>query len=321
MLVDNVKIIIKAGNGGKGASTLLRTAQTTKGGPDGGNGGNGGNVYVIGSNNINDLREFRYKKKIIAEDGVPGKKSNLFGRNAEHKTILVPLGTRITDLKSGSVIEIDQIGQKVLIAHGGLGGRGNAEFATPTNRTPLYAEPGGQGESKEILFELRIIADIGLVGLPNAGKSSILAALTNAKPEIADYPFTTLNPNIGMMGKYAIADIPGLIQGAADGKGLGISFLKHIEKTKILIHCIDITNDDLKKIYDLVRQEFSQYNPLLLNKPEIILLTKTDLIDKKLITKKIQILKKSNLPTLSCSIHDSDSIAHLRKILVKNISK
>jgi GTPase len=319
MFIDTVTITVKAGNGGNGAATLLRTAQTRKGGPDGGNGGNGGNVYVEGSSNVNDLREFRYHKKIIAENGVPGKKSNLFGKNASHKTILVPVGTRITNLDSPQVFEINHVGQKVLIAKGGVGGRGNAEFATPTNRTPMFAEPGGAGESKKMLFDLRIIAQIGLTGLPNAGKSSILAALTRAKPEIADYPFTTLNPNIGMMGKYAIADIPGLIEGAADGKGLGIKFLKHIEKTKILVHCLDISNENLLKSYELVRQEFAQFNPELLMKPELILLTKTDLINSDDISDKKKLFQKLNKEVYSCSIYDAKSIDLLKDILIKKI--
>lgn len=318
MMVDNVTLIVKAGNGGNGAATFLRNAQTAKGGPDGGNGGNGGNIYFQGSNNVDDLSEFHFKKKISAEDGVSGKSKKLFGKNASPATAYVPLGTQITDITSQNVYEITDITTPILLARGGKGGRGNTEFKTATNQAPKYAEKGSLGEEKQLFLSLKLIADIGLIGLPNAGKSSLLAALTNATPKIGDYPFTTLEPNIGMMGKYAIADIPGLIEGASKGKGLGIGFLKHIEKTKILLHCIDSSDENIEKAYETVRKEFEEYSPFLIEKEEIILLTKTDILDKKVLEKNIDVFIKRGKKVLTCSIYDDESIEALKKN-VKNM--
>lgn len=315
MLVDNIGLIVKAGNGGDGAATFLRNEMTAKGGPDGGNGGNGGNIYFQGSTNINDLREFRFKKRIEAENGVPGKHKKLFGKNAEHLTIYLPLGTRITDTVSNRIIEITDTKNPILIAKGGKGGRGNTEFKSATNQAPKYAEKGTLGEEKKLFLELRIIADVGLIGLPNAGKSSLLSVLTNATPKIGAYAFTTLEPNIGMLGKYAIADIPGLIEGASKGKGLGVEFLKHIEKTKVLVHCIDASTEDVQKAYETVRNEFKQYNISLLDKPEIILLTKTDLTDEKTIKKNVKILEKTSKKVLTASIYDPEALASLKNEL------
>lgn len=317
MLVDNITLHIKAGNGGNGAATFLRNSQTAKGGPDGGNGGNGGNIYFQGSHNVSDLRQFRFQKKIRAQDGIGGKKKKLFGKNAEHVTVFVPVGTRITDQASGEIIEITDTKTPILIATGGKGGKGNDEFKSATNQTPMFAETGGVGEEKDLLLELRIIAEIGLIGLPNAGKSSLLAVLTNATPKIGDYPFTTLEPNIGMLGKHPIADIPGLIEGASTGKGLGISFLKHIEKTKILIHCIDSTDENPKKAYETIHKEFEQYNELLLNKPEIILLTKTDLSDAKTVEKAKKVFEKMGKKVLTSSIYDAESLEKLKQEIEK----
>lgn len=315
MLVDNIPLIVKAGKGGDGAATFLRNESTAKGGPDGGNGGNGGNIYFLGSTNINDLREFRYKKNITADDGIPGKHKKLFGKNAEDLTILLPLGTRITDTASNRIIEITDTTKKVLIAKGGKGGRGNTEFKSATNQAPRYAEKGTLGEEKKLFLELRIIADIGLIGLPNAGKSSLLSVLTNANPKIGAYAFTTLEPNIGMLGNHAIADIPGLIEGASQGKGLGVEFLKHIEKTKVLVHCIDSSSADVQKDYSTIRNEFEQYNSSLLKKPEIILLTKTDLADEQMIKKNVEILKKDTKQVLTASIYEPKSLELLKKAL------
>jgi GTP-binding protein len=321
MLVDNINLIIKAGNGGDGAATFLRNEGKAKGGPDGGNGGNGGNIYFQGSTNINDLREFRYKKKIAADDGVAGKHKKLFGKNAQHLTIFLPLGTRVTDINSDKVVEIIDTKTPVLMAKGGKGGRGNTEFKSATNQAPRYAEKGTLGEEKKLFLELRIIADVGLIGLPNAGKSSLLAVLTNATPKIGDYPFTTLEPNIGMLGKHPIADIPGLIEGASKGKGLGVEFLKHIEKTKVLVHCIDSSSEDVQKAYSTVRNEFEQYNSSLLNKPEIILLTKTDLTDEKTIKTNIKLLKKNppagGKKVLTASIYKPETLGFLKQELEK----
>lgn len=315
MLIDDVTLVIKAGDGGNGAATFRRDAMTAHGGPDGGNGGSGGNVYVQGSPHVSDLREFRYKKIIKAEHGGNGTKHNGFGKNAQHIIIYVPLGTRITDIDTSTVREIESVTTPLLIAKGGVGGFGNFKFKSATNQTPKNRELGQLGQEKNIHLELRIIAEIGLIGLPNAGKSSLLAALTNATPSIGAYPFTTLTPNIGMFGTHPIADIPGLIEGASLGIGLGIKFLKHIEKTKILVHCIDITVDDPLQAYETVRKEFNVYNPLLLEKPEIIFLNKTDLVNQNQvneITTKFISLHKT---IVAGSALDEKSIHAFKKIL------
>ncbi len=317
MLVDNITLTIKAGNGGNGAATFLRNGQTAKGGPDGGNGGNGGNIYVQGSNNINDLRQFRFQKKILALDGIPGKHKKLFGKNALHTTMYVPVGTRITDTDSNNAFEVIDTVTPILLAQGGKGGRGNTEFKSATNQTPMYAEMGTLGEQKNLLLELRLIAEIGLIGLPNAGKSSLLAVLTNATPKIGNFPFTTLEPNIGMLKTHPIADIPGILEGASSGKGLGISFLKHTEKTKILLHCIDSTDENPEKAYDTIHHELQQYSHSLGNKPEIILLTKTDLADIHAIKKNKEILQSKGKKVLTCSIYDQKSLDILKQTILK----
>lgn len=317
MLVDNVTITIKAGNGGNGAATFLKSGEKSKGGPNGGNGGNGGSIYFQGSNNINDLRIFRFKKKLDADHGVPGQSRNLYGKNADDMTILVPIGTKITEIDNKKEYEITNDYSPILVARGGKGGRGNAEFKSATNQAPAYAENGTQGQRKKLFLELRLIADIGLIGLPNAGKSSLLTVLTNATPKIGDYPFTTLEPSIGIMDGHPIADIPGLIEGASSGRGLGIKFLKHIEKTKLIIHCIELSAESAKKRYETVRLEFEKFNPELLEKPEIVLLTKTDETDDKTIKKTMEIFKKMGKDVISYSFIDQASIDNLKQEIGK----
>jgi GTP-binding protein len=318
MLVDDVTITIKAGNGGNGAVSFRRNAQTAKGGPDGGNGGNGGNLYFAGSHNISDLSEFRFKKKAKAEDGVPGKKFNLYGRNGEDLTIVVPIGTRITDTKTNEIVEITNEAPQ-LLAKGGKGGRGNNEFKSATNQVPKEFEKGEPGEEKIVRLELRLIADIGLVGLPNVGKSSLLAVLTNAKPRIGDFPFTTLEPNLGVMGQTIIADNPGLIEHASKGKGLGIQFLKHIEKTKLLVHCIAATDPNPLASYETILKEFDEFNNTLSKKPEIIALTKTDLVDEKELKEKLKLLKKIKKPVHTVTLADDASILALKEVIQQKL--
>lgn len=316
MLVDNVTLTIKAGDGGNGAATFLRNGMTARGGPDGGNGGNGGNIYFQGSNNLNDLKEFRFKKKILAENGTNGKNRKLFGKNAPHTTILVPLGTSITDIERDKTYEITDTTTQILLAKGGIGGRGNNEFKSATNQAPLYAESGTKGQEKTLQLELKLIADIGLIGFPNAGKSSLLAVLTHANPKIGSYPFTTLEPNRGMLEQYTLADIPGLIEGASEGKGLGITFLKHIEKTRLLLHCIDCTTTDPINAYKTIRKEFGTFNANMLEKPEIILLTKTDLVSDAELKKTITKVKKLKKKVLSVSVYDDESLNTLKTNLM-----
>lgn len=319
-MIDEVTIIVRAGNGGNGAVSFLRNGQTSKGGPDGGNGGNGGDIYIQGTHNETDLHEFQYKKKVLAPDGIAGKKSNLFGRNGEDIVIHVPMGTQVTDLQTDEEFEVT-LETPVLIAKGGIGGKGNTEFKSATNQAPKYAEPGGVGQARQIRLNLKLIASIGLVGLPNAGKSSLLAVLTHAQPKIGAYPFTTLDPNIGMLEGHPIADIPGLIEGASDGKGLGVRFLKHIEKTKILVHCIDSSIANPLEAYNIIRGEFKKYSPVLVDKPEIILLTKTDLIDQATKLKVITSLSKTKREIKTISSFNEEQVKQLRTYLVKIVEQ
>ncbi|HSD98568.1 MAG TPA: GTPase ObgE [Patescibacteria group bacterium] len=322
MLIDTVTITIEAGKGGNGRVSFLRNAQTARGGPDGGNGGNGGNIFLQGVNDSSALQRFQYQKEIRAEEGIAGGKQKQFGRNGKDTTIYLPIGTFVTDTTTHEQFEITNDTDKILIAHGGVGGKGNDEFKSATNQTPRYAEKGTPGEKKELFLELKLIADIGFIGLPNAGKSSLLSVLTHAHPKIANYPFTTLEPNIGMLyvGKtkqIALADIPGLIEGAHSGKGLGIQFLRHVEKTRIFLHCISVENDNVLDAYQTVRKELEEYNATLLEKKEIILLTKTDLVDEKTVAAKVKELKKTKKDIIPFSLYNEKDIEYIKKILAE----
>lgn len=321
MLIDEATITVKAGNGGKGATTFKRNAQTAKGGPDGGNGGNGGDVYALGINDIMALMEFRYKKSVRGEDGVNGGKQNLYGRNGKELVVFFPIGTLITNLSTKETFEILDTTTKILLAKGGKGGRGNNEFKSATNQTPYYAEKGEQGEQKRFFLELKLIADVGLIGLPNSGKSSLLDALTNAHPKIGDYPFTTLEPNLGVMNGLIIADIPGLIEGASEGRGLGDKFLRHVEKTKVLIHCLDCQSKDLKKDYGTIRKELQEYKSDLTVKNELLVLTKSDLLDAKAIKSLLKIADKLNKNNLVVSIYDDKSLEKLQTNILELTQK
>jgi len=316
MLVDNVTITVRAGSGGNGSVSLRHGGRGGKGGPDGGNGGRGGNISFMGSTNITDLREFRYNKIVASGNGGNGLHQKMNGRQAEDVVTLIPLGTKVTDTVTGASIEITEKNVPILMAKGGRGGRGNVNFKNSVNQTPKYAEHGEAGETRELHLELRLIAEIGCIGLPNAGKSSLVTVLTNAHPAVGSYPFTTLDATIGMMGTHPIADIPGLIEGASKGKGLGIDFLHHIEKTKILLHCIDVTSDNPLQSYTVIREEFNQFDPKLLEKPEYILLTKTDLADAATVKKVTSIFTKLKKRVLTCSIYDQKSIDSLKKSLI-----
>jgi len=319
MLIDDVTVTVKAGKGGNGAVTF----HPMRGGPSGGNGGKGGNIYLIGVNDLNALSQFQFKKQIQAQDGEPGGRQDKDGHDAEDLYIKIPIGTRFAINDSDWLYEIEDTETPFLLAEGGRGGRGNDEFKTSTNQTPYYAQKGRFGQEKKIRLQLRLIAQIGFVGLPNAGKSSMLQALTNATPKIANYPFTTLEPNLGVLvageEHLILADIPGLIEGASTGRGLGIKFLKHIEKTKLLAHCIDCTNENIVETYNTVRNEFKQYNPELLEKPELILLTKTDLIDAKEVNRIIKTLKKLKSQIIPVSVIDDESMKNLTKILTEQV--
>lgn len=320
-LIDDIKIRVKGGNGGDGAKSFHINYGSMKRTPDGGNGGSGGNVYFKGSHNLSDLNEFRFKKVIEAKNGEKGAYKNLYGKRGEDVTVLVPLGTTIIDTLTNDVFEIIQDGQMVLVAHGGRKGLGNHDFKVDIKNFRPRREMGEAGEEKELHLVLNLIADIGFIGLPNAGKSSLLKALTNATPKIGNYPFTTLEPNLGTMDTIVLADIPGLVEGAHEGKGLGMQFLKHIQKTKMLMHCIDVTSSDVLSSYETVLSEFADYDPTLLSKKEIILLTKTDLADKNLIKEQIKKLKKTKHDILTVSIYDEKSLLKLKETLQKEVKK
>ncbi|MBI5044959.1 MAG: GTPase ObgE [Candidatus Levybacteria bacterium] len=321
MFVDKVTISIKAGNGGNGAVSFRRSEGNPRGGPDGGNGGNGGDVYIRGINDLTALSQFQFKKKWKAEDGVAGKRKNLFGKNADDLIIDVPIGTTISHVNGERIVDINDTDSRYCIAKGGKGGRGNNEFKSATNQTPQYAESGEIGEEVEIELELKLIAQVGIIGLPNAGKSTLLSCLTNAHPKIGDYPFTTLEPNVGMMDGYMLADIPGLIEGASTGKGLGIRFLKHIEKTLLIIHCIDSSEGDVENSYKIVMSELESFNVNLLEKKQILVLTKTDKISKKELRSKIAIMEKYSSNILSVNIYDANSIQSFKEYLLNALAK
>ena len=287
MFVDYVKITIKAGDGGDGCVSFRREKYVPKGGPDGGDGGDGGNIVFEANRHLLTLLDFRYKHYFVAKNGNSGSGSNKTGRSGKDLIIKVPVGTVIKDLDSDEIIaDLEEDGQEVIAASGGKGGRGNSRFKSPANQTPRHAEPGGIGEEKNCELELKLIADVGLVGFPNAGKSTLLSRLSAARPKVADYPFTTLIPNLGIVTynnvTFVLADIPGLIEGAHEGKGLGLKFLRHIERTRILVFLIDLTDNELENKYDILREELCLYNAQLLEKPHIIALTKLDIAPDKL---------------------------------------
>lgn len=315
MLVDEVQILVRAGNGGDGQVSFRREKFVPKGGPDGGKGGDGGNVYFGGVDDITALNRYRFEKKFAAENGQPGGKDKKTGAKGKNLILKAPLGTVIKDLETNEVWECDRLGESFLIAKGGEGGRGNWYFRSATNRVPKKFEYGTYGQKRNLFLELRLIADIGFIGLPSAGKSSLLNELTRASVKVALYPFTTLEPNLGVMGGLILADLPGLIEGASGGKGLGIKFLKHIKRTKVLVYCISVESNDLLRDYEVVRKELANYDKELLDKPEIIALTKSDLVTKEELKLKTKDLKPTKREILPVSIHDFDSLEILKKTL------
>ncbi len=286
--VDEAEIFVKAGDGGNGCISFRREKFIPKGGPDGGDGGDGGNVIFRASQNLNTLLDFRYKKKYLAEDGKPGQGKNKHGKSGNDLIIPIPVGTVIKDIDKNIVIaDLIKDGDEALVARGGMGGRGNAHFATPVRQTPRFAEKGTAGEVKHIRLELKLLADVGIIGFPNAGKSTLLSVISAAKPKIADYPFTTLVPNLGVVKfqdfkSFVVADIPGLIEGAHKGEGLGHSFLKHIERTKLLVHLVDLSYLGHKrplKGFDIINNELKMFNEELAKRPQIVVIGKMDMND------------------------------------------
>ncbi|WP_075590439.1 GTPase ObgE [Labilibacter marinus] len=288
--VDYVKIFCRSGKGGAGSMHMRREKFIPKGGPDGGDGGRGGHVIVKGSRNHWTLLHLKFQRHVFAGHGMSGSGQGSYGAQGEDKTIFVPLGTIAKDAETGEVIcEITDENQEYILAKGGLGGRGNMHFKTSTNQTPRYAQPGQDLVEVPVILELKVLADVGLVGFPNAGKSTLLSVVSAAKPEIADYAFTTLVPNLGIVNyrdykSFVMADIPGIIEGASDGKGLGLRFLRHIERNSILLFLVPSDADDIKKEYEILLNELKNFNPELLDKQRILAISKCDLLDEELMT-------------------------------------
>ena len=283
--VDKARIIIKAGNGGDGCSSFHREKYVSHGGPDGGDGGRGGNVIFLADENMSTLLDFKFARHFRAQNGENGRGKMQFGKKGEDISIKVPVGTRVRDLESGKIIaDMNKAGREKIVLHGGRGGKGNAKFATPTRQSPRYAQNGQRTKEYEVELELMTIADVGLIGLPNVGKSTILSVVTSAKPKIANYHFTTLTPNLGVVKRYdksfVVADIPGLIEGAAEGAGLGHDFLRHIERTRLLVHVLDISGSEGRdpiEDYKQIRKELADYSPKLTELPELIAANKMDI--------------------------------------------
>jgi GTP-binding protein len=287
MFVDYALIEVHSGKGGDGLVTFRREKYVPKGGPSGGDGGNGGDVILRTNSNLHTLLDFRYKKKYKAADGDKGGNSLKDGKNGEDIIIGVPVGTVVKDSETDIVIfDLDEDNKEVVLAKGGKGGRGNSKFATPTNQTPRFAEEGKPGEFKKVTLELKLIADVGLVGFPNSGKSTLISKISAARPKIADYPFTTLEPNLGIVKykdfqSFTVADIPGIIEGASQGKGLGHQFLRHIERTRIILFFIEITSENLANDFNILLKELKNYSPQLTEKKMLVALSKADLVDDK----------------------------------------
>ncbi len=319
MLVDNIKIEATGGKGGDGIVAFNKEMMSL--GPTGGNGGKGGKIIAEGISDIGALRQFRYKKEFRAKDGKNGGGNRQTGPAGKDIVLKIPVGTVIRDMDSGKEQEIVKIGQRIVLTEGGEGGRGNYTFRSSTRTSPEESTEGTPGEDKKIEFELKLIADIGLVGLPNAGKSSLLNMLTGSKSRVANYQFTTLEPHLGAYNGLILADIPGLISGASTGKGLGTKFLRHIERTRTIFHLISSESDDLMTDYNTIREEMNLYGKGLESKPEHVIITKSDLLSEKELKEKMSEIKKKFPDSFAISIIDEDSLKKLRLLLKRMIEE
>ena len=323
--IDYVKIYCKSGAGGAGSSHFLRDKHSSMGGPDGGNGGHGGHIMLKGNTQLWTLLHLKYRKHVLGTDGQNGQPGRRTGADGEDEILEVPLGTIAKDAETGEVLmEITQDGQLEILVPGGLGGLGNENFKSSTNQAPQYAQPGQPATERVIVLELKVLADVGLVGFPNAGKSTLLSVVSAAKPEIADYPFTTLVPNLGVVQyrdykSFIMADIPGIIEGAADGKGLGTRFLRHIERNSILLFMVPADSSDIAKDYEILLGELQKYNPELLHKKRILAVSKSDMLDDEL----EQAMKKEcpkGIPVLFISSVTGKGIQPLKDLIWKAIN-
>jgi GTP-binding protein len=329
MFVDKVTVRIRAGKGGDGKLSFRHEKFIARGGPDGGDGGNGGNIVVFASNNQNTLADFRYKKEISAEPGHNGENRKKHGKNGKDLLVKLPVGTAIYGPEGTLLADLITNGQKEIIAEGGKGGFGNAHFASSTRQAPRVAEKGEPGEEFEAVLELKMLADIGLVGLPNAGKSTLLGNISNARPEIANYPFTTLTPNLGVVDidkthSVLVADIPGLIEGASRGKGLGDEFLRHVERTKLLLHLIDAYQSDIKHAYQTIQKELADYTVDLSKRPQIVAINKIDGLDEDIaddLVKELKSVVKRGTKVMTISAQSGEGTKELLREAQKRLEK
>ncbi len=327
MFIDSAKISVRSGRGGNGIIHWRREKYVPKGGPDGGNGGRGGDVVLRADPQLHTLLDFRYKRKYAADNGEAGQGSNRQGKSADHLVIRVPRGTIVRNAADGTILaDLVESRSEVIVARGGRGGKGNAEFATPTNQAPRICTPGEEGEEFHLELELKLLADVGLVGFPNAGKSTLISKISAAKPKIADYPFTTLTPNLGMVyyaegESFVVADVPGLIEGAHEGKGLGIQFLRHLERTRVLVYLIECTSASPKEDYRTLVEELKAFRKELPRKPAIVAMTKLDLAGEKLRTSLSSIRFGRALPVHRISAATGEGLRPLIDAMWKLLQK
>lgn len=324
--VDYVKIYCRSGKGGRGSSHFRREKYIPKGGPDGGDGGRGGHIYLRGNRNYWTLLHLKYERHILATNGESGSAKRSSGKNGEDRIIEVPCGTVVYDADTGEYLcDVTEDGQQVMLLKGGRGGLGNCNFKTSTNQAPRYAQPGEPAQERTIIMQLKLLADVGLVGFPNAGKSTLLSVVSAAKPKIANYPFTTLEPNLGIVSyrdnrSFVMADIPGIIEGASEGKGLGLRFLRHIERNSLLLFMVPADTDDIRKEYEILSNELEKYNPDLLDKPRVLAITKSDLLDDELIEALSEDLPEG-IPHLFISAVAGMGITELKDLLWKALNE
>lgn len=324
--IDYVKIHCKSGNGGAGSVHFRHEKYVDKGGPDGGDGGRGGHIILKGNKQLWTLLHLKYRKHVIAENGNNGEGGRRTGAQGKDIVLEVPLGTVARDAETGEkLVEIVEDGQEEILKRGGMGGLGNDHFKSPTNQVPLYAQPGTAGEEGWVIIELKLLADVGLVGFPNAGKSTLLSVISAAKPEIADYPFTTLTPNLGVVKYYdyksfVVADIPGIIEGAAEGKGLGVRFLRHIERNSILLFLVPADAKDIKREYDILLNELKKFNPELLDKQRILAVSKSDMLDEELM-EEMKTELPADIPAVFISSITQAGITELKDLIWQTINQ
>lgn len=319
--VDEITLYIRAGKGGDGVERWLHEKSREFGGPSGGDGGRGADVYVQAVRDVHLLAKYRHQTEFLAQNGGNGGNRSLHGADGEDMTIALPIGSVVTNTKTGEKTFLDTDGERVLLLRGGRGGYGNESFKSSTNRAPTETTPGTLGEDGKFYIELELIADVGLIGFPSAGKTSLLNSLTAAKGKVGDYDFTTLEPNLGEYYGYILADVPGLIEGASEGRGLGHKFLRHVRRTKMLVHLISLENKDLAGAYKTIREELKKFDPEMLKKREIILLTKTDMVTKEHIQEAMQEMKKIVPDVYAITLYDDASIKAFGDSLIKELGK